>query len=196
CRRIGYSGMTGDCNPITAIFRWGSRNRIVFSIVLSVGFIFFATPDNFTLFLGLPITVAGCGVRVWASGHITKDSRLTVVGPYSLSRNPLYAGNFLLGAGFLVASGNLLLFVIFLFIFAGLYSQTIRNEEEHLQKKFPEEWSSYVRSVPRFLPMGKGIRYVQGRFNWDLVIKHREPNNWIVIVIVYLILWAKALLLR
>jgi len=183
-------------NPLTDLFQWASRNRILFSTVLGVGFLIIASPRPLSLAISIPIILLGEGVRVWASGNIVKNSRLSVEGPYSLSRNPLYVGNFFLGLGFVVAAWRWWLIPAYLFIFFGLYRHTIANEESFLEDRFKEQWRSYERSVPRYIPLLRWPEYSPGKFQWALVRKHRESNNWIVIVAVFGIFWAKSFLLN
>jgi len=173
------------------LFECASRRRIFFSTLMAIGFFFFAIPGPKAMVSGLPVIILGEAIRVWASGHIEKNVILTAVGPYSLSRNPLYVGNFFLGAGFMVAAGSFWLFLVYLVLFRGLYSRTIRNEEEFLSGKFPEEWEEYASCVPRYISLTGMSNYKHGIFRWHLVVQHRELNNWFGIGIAYLLLVGK-----
>lgn len=147
------------------------------------------------MILGLPVIISGEGIRVWSSGHISKNTEITKDGPYSLSRNPLYVGNFLLGVGFVVMAAIIWMVPVFLLLFAGLYHHTIRNEEDYLAKKFPEDWADYMESVPRYIPVLNWPEYSSGKFSWSLVKKHRETNNWVAITIIIGLLVLKGLLI-
>ena len=153
-----------------------------------------ANPTPGSLCGGLFPVVLGESIRIWSSGHIHKNQVLTVTGPYSLTRNPLYVGSFLLGLGFVVATSVAWLIIAYLVFFGVIYWFTIRWEEDKLRSLFGSEWKEYSRNVPRFLPLLKIPRYRKGEFRWSQVFKNRELNNASVVAIVYLILWGKAIL--
>ncbi|MFV1957729.1 MAG: isoprenylcysteine carboxylmethyltransferase family protein [bacterium] len=182
--------------PLPVLPTLASRYRTGLSAMGAVAFLVFATPSSVTIKWGIVIILMGEVLRVWASGHIVKNDGITREGPYSLSRNPLYVGNFIIGTGFVVAAGNLWIAPFFLVFFAVLYSFTISYEEQFLQMMFPEEWESYRKSVPRFFSLGVLPNYVSGEFTWELVVKHREVRNLPALLIAAVILWLKYVLLR
>jgi len=178
-------------------FNWTvKKHRTKLSGVLAVIFLAFSQPSSITLFYGTIPILIGQSIRIWSSGHIHKNQILTVTGPYSLSRNPLYVGSFILGTGFMVAMGVIWLAFIYLLFFTVVYGFTIKWEEEKLGWKFPDEWPGYRRSVPRFLPLLRIPRFLAGEFSWSQVRKHKEISNASVVVAVYAILWGKALLME
>ncbi len=79
---------------------------------------------------------------------------MTVVsdGPYSLCRNPLYVGTFLitLAIAFYLFS---LTFAAGLTIASLFYlSVTVSAEEKRLRQAFGDEYTCYCQDVPRFFP--------------------------------------------
>ena len=94
-----------------------SHNRILTSVMLAIPFLFFARPGVLTLSMGLPVILLGEAIRIYASGYINKDKEITMDGPYSFTRNPLYLGNFFLGLGFSIAAGNVFSPIIFIILF-------------------------------------------------------------------------------
>jgi len=171
------------------------QHRTTLSGLLGVGFLILSKPTSASLNTGVFLIVVGEAIRIWSSGHIHKNQILTVTGPYSLSRNPLYAGSFILGTGFMVAMGVIWLAFIYLLFFMVVYGFTIKWEEEKLGRKFPGEWPGYWRSVPRFLPLFRIPRFLPGEFSWSQVTKHKEIQNASIVLFVYAILWGKALFL-
>ena len=103
--------------------------------------------------LGSGLLLAGLAVRSWSAGTLNKSRELTMVGPYSLVRNPLYVGSFLMMLGFCILCRDwpTLLFV------AGpmsyLYWKQVRFEEDKLSRMFPLQWGAYVTGTPRFVPV-------------------------------------------
>lgn len=96
----------------------------------------------------------GATFRWWATlyvgGH--KDQQLAVDGPYSVCRNPLYLGTFLLtlSIAFIVHS---LMFAIGLLIATPLYLWvTVPWEEARLKERFGDRYEAYRSRVPKFIP--------------------------------------------
>lgn len=170
------------------------RTRV--SGVVAILFLLLARPTGTTLLLGLMPILVGQGIRLWSSGYIHKNQILTDTGPYSLSRNPLYVGSFLMGTGFVICTGVLWLAVTFLLFFAVVYWFTIRWEEEKLERFFPDDWEGYRSSVPRFVPLLKWPGYREGQFNISQVTKHKEMLNAAVVLSVYVVLIIKAVLIN
>lgn len=77
---------------------------------------------------------------------------LVVRGPYRHVRNPMISGvvAILLGEAAVFASGWLLLWAIVFFTALTTFIQ--RWEEPHLAQRFGEEYVTYRRNVPRWIP--------------------------------------------
>ena len=96
----------------------------------------------------------GATLRWWATLYIggRKERELAVDGPYSICRNPLYLGSFLLtlSIAFFIHS---LTFAVGLAIATPLYlSVTVPWEEKRLLKTFGREFEAYRQCVPKFVP--------------------------------------------
>ncbi|MGD9720391.1 MAG: isoprenylcysteine carboxylmethyltransferase family protein [Pirellulales bacterium] len=102
--------------------------------------------------VGLFLVMVGLALRSWAAGILHKNARLTTTGPYSLIRNPLYAGSFLMMFGFCALLNNLVDLWIILGLVLLLYVVKVRQEEQLLARLFPDDWTAYARSTPRFVP--------------------------------------------
>jgi len=147
-------------------------------LVLLVAFPFLASPTPASLALGLPLTAAGLLFRIWASGYIYKNDRLATAGPYSVTRNPLYFGSFLAGAGILAAGAAWILLGIYLVTFPAVYLCLILTEEEHLEKIFGGEYRAYKERVPRLLPAFR--KYTRPETSWSArltFVEHKEYAN-------------------
>ncbi len=89
----------------------------------------------------MDLAFVGILIRAWATGHIRKNDELTISGPYALTRNPLYFGSFVIGLGFSIAGGNLIIPGVFLACFAAIYAPVMQREMDYLAKKFPQEYA-------------------------------------------------------
>ena len=126
--------------------------RIGSAWILAVAFFWLAAPGSSSLILGAAFVAFGLLVRGWAAGVLTKDRELAVSGPYAFTRNPLYLGSFLIGAGAVIAGGRMWLGPVFLAYFAWIYGSTMARESGELEERFGDGYRRYRESVPVFLP--------------------------------------------
>ncbi len=109
--------------------------------------------------VGMLIVVLGQLVRYWAAGYIPKYRTekigapvLITWGPYKWVRNPLYAGNFIMGLGWALMLGWVWVGAFtaaFLLLYCFI---VIPAEEEFLASKFGEQYISYRKKVPSLFP--------------------------------------------
>ena len=150
--------------------------RLPLGFILSGLYLAFARPTSMSLAIGAGIALVGVLVRAWASGHIMKNDRLATSGPYAHTRNPLYFGSFLIGAGFAIAAHwSLLLLVIAFFVL--VYIPTMERERANIRGRFPDAYAEYERNVPGFVP--RAVPWQQGAaepnpFSFALYMKHGE----------------------
>lgn len=81
---------------------------------------------------------------------------LMTVGPYSLSRSPLYGFSLLGGLGIAITTETLTIPLLFAAWFAWYYRDVIAGEEQHLRKVYGARYDDYVARVPRFWPRRSG----------------------------------------
>lgn len=150
--------------------------RVPLGFVFGIAYLILARPTILTLAVGGAIALAGVLIRAWASGHISKNRRLAVTGPYAHTRNPLYFGSFLIGAGFAIAAHWALLLVVIAF-WALVYAPTMERERVNIRDRFPESYDKYSANVPAFVPRvtpWKDEESDGGGFSGDLYMKHGE----------------------
>jgi len=103
---------------------------------------------------GYLLLLAGLGLRMWSILYIggRKSHELVTDGPYSLCRNPLYVGTFLLTVGAGLCFENIPMVALALLVVVPTHILVVRMEERHLAELFPEDFSRYKQDVPRFWP--------------------------------------------
>jgi protein-S-isoprenylcysteine O-methyltransferase Ste14 len=170
-----------------------ARRRITLSWIFAAAFVVLSRPTPLSVAFGLVPVAAGVLLRTWASGHIRKLKRLAVSGPYAHTRNPLYGGSFLIAVGALIMARSLPLAVLFALLAVPLYMTVMAREEGALQEAFGEDFRRYRTEVPLFFPRLTPWGDDDGRFDWELVMKHREWRLWIGVAGATLLLLAKAL---
>jgi protein-S-isoprenylcysteine O-methyltransferase Ste14 len=170
-----------------AMARW----RVPLGWVLGLLALWIAEPTSAYLLAGVLVAAAGEALRIWASGYLDKDRRLTTEGPYAWTRNPLYLGSLFVGLGFALATGKLVLLAVLAGLFAAIYIPVMKREAARLEAAFPLDYSLYAARVPLLLPRvpREGARGVS--YSWARVHANREPVTVIGILVVVLILWAK-----
>jgi protein-S-isoprenylcysteine O-methyltransferase Ste14 len=125
------------------------------------------------LIAGGAVAAAGVALRAYAAGHLAKNQSLAMSGPYAWTRNPLYLGSALMGAGFSLAGGSWFLALACAVLFAAIYGPVIRREEEYLRREFGEVYDHYAQRVPLFLPRFR--RPAGGeQFQWKQYRKNHE----------------------
>ena len=160
--------------------------RLPLGFVLGIAYLIWARPSNLTLAVGGIIAFVGVMVRAWASGHISKNRKLAVTGPYAHTRNPLYFGSFLIGAGFAIAAHWALLLLVIAF-WALVYAPTMEREKANIRERFPDAYDAYSANVPAFVPRvtpWKDEEAEHGGFSFDLYMKHGEWKAGITYVLV------------
>ncbi len=129
------------------------RLRVHLAYLLIISFALSATdPRSPYYWIGTGLIFVGVAIRAWASGIIKKDNELATDGPYSLCRNPLYVGNFLIGYGFCFINSHPLSYLAITAYFLLIYPFTIKKEEQKLQRFFGQSFTNYRASVRRFIP--------------------------------------------
>ncbi len=106
--------------------------------------------------LGYAAIIKGSLLRMAARGHKKSNSReggaLVTTGPYSISRNPMYLGSFMIGSGFILLMWPWWMFPFFAVLFYARFNHQIKIEETLLTNAFREEFAQYCYKVPRIFP--------------------------------------------
>ena len=132
--------------------------KIVALFVLIAALFFRAHPTPKLFVTGALITLCGAAIRVWAAGHLTRDQRLAVSGPYAFTRNPFYVGRLLVLIGFALMSGLQNGFVWAIFgiglgvFFFGYMPRKEKREGGRLESLFGDQFRAYRKNVPSLFP--------------------------------------------
>lgn len=169
------------------------RVRVPLGFLFAILFIIFAHPTLVTMMIGGAVALIGLAIRGWASGHIRKVEKLAVSGPYGYTRNPLYLGSFLLGAGFTIAGGVWWLPIVFAVLYLGIYLPVMRVEEEDLTRIFGADFEEYKAAVPLFLPRLTAWKKTDVKFDPKLYLRYREYRAGIGMAVAMGLLVIKAI---
>ncbi len=148
--------------------------------------------------LCLAVSFSGLAVRALTIGYTPKGTSgrntkeqiadvLNTTGMYSLCRNPLYLGNFLMGLGVMLFPRNWWLSAIYALAFALYYERIIFAEEAFLTRKFGRLYTDWAVRTPAFAPRLRGWRSPELPFSWRNVIRREYHGFYAVIVTMTLI---------
>ena len=116
---------------------------------------------------GVVLTGVATIGRLWSALYVAgyKDGTLITVGPYSVSRNPLYFFSALGAVGVGLATETITFAALFALAFFVFYPGVMNAEERKLAELHGARFADYCRRVPRFFP------------NWRLLV---EPETYVV----------------
>lgn len=177
------------------LFRWRSFIPL---LLLMPGMMVFAESAMFEqrygdfleemwIVIGLTISLSGLVVR-WVtvgfvpgstSGRNTKEQRadyLNTDGMYSIVKNPLYLGNFLAILGVLVSLKVSWMVLLGSFAYWVYIERVIAAEEKFLIDKYGDQYLTWSKNTPIFIPRFSLWRKPSMAFSYKTVLK-REYNG-------------------
>ncbi|MBI4166464.1 MAG: isoprenylcysteine carboxylmethyltransferase family protein [Acidobacteria bacterium] len=173
---------------------WAARWRVPAGFLLAVAYIVLCRPQRGILIAGAAVAMVGLFIRAYAAGCLNKNAALATGGPYARTRNPLYFGSFIMGAGFAVAGGVWYLGLALLGLFILIYWPVMRREGKFLRSEFGEDYTRYAAAVPFFFPAVRSGNLGGESFRWDQYFKNREYRAALGYAAAIAVLAAKMLL--
>lgn len=174
--------------------RVASRLRVPAGFVIAALYLLFAEPTPLRLLLGGSIAIAGLALRAASAGRLQKNRVLAVSGPYAYTRNPLYLGSAVAGAGFAIAGGRWWFLLLLGGFFLAVYVPVMRAEENRLSGLFGRTYYEYANAVPLLFPRCTPWSPPGGqpeRFHFRLYWSNREYRAGIAFLVIVLLLWGK-----
>ena len=149
--------------PLNSTFRYRCRMHLTL-LVLLVAWVGAGFSPNFVRtgsltavfadYIGWLMFFGGLSLRFWATWFIggRKNTEIICYGPYSLTRNPLYVGTFLmiLSLAFLLKSPTFAAATMIVITYYCL--AVVPLEERLLRHCFGTAYANYCQSVPRWFP--------------------------------------------
>ncbi len=179
------------------LFRWRSYlPLIIFPILI---FAISNNPENLEHIVGdtledvyevfaILISFLGLGIRCFTvgyaprgtSGRDTKKQKakvLNTTGMYSITRNPLYLGNFCIILGIAMFTQCFWAVCIVILSFWLYYERIIFAKEQFLRAKFGKEFEEWANKTPAFLPKLSNYKHPDVPFSLRKVLK-REYSGF------------------
>lgn len=121
------------------------------------------------------------------SGRNTKEQvaeSLNTSGIYSMVRHPLYLGNYLMWLGLLMFTFNLYYIIIISLFFWIYYERIMFAEERFLEGKYGDEYLTWSKQVPAFIPAFSKFRKSNIPFSVKSVLR-REYSGVLAMAVGY-----------
>jgi len=170
-----------------------ARLRVPLHFALAAVLFWLARPTPSLLAAGAVLVALGLLVRGWAAGHLRRELPLTVSGPYTRLRHPLYLGSALILAGFALASGEPIFGLIVAVYFLIVFVPVMRREERERQAGAAGLYAAYAAQVPALMPRIRPAQ-LEGsgkEFDWQQYSRNREWRAGAGCVILLVGLYAK-----
>lgn len=153
----------------TWLFRWRSYLPLAFVVFLIPALIQFSYPfgshtyDIIWEMFCFAVSLIGLAIRCYTVGHTPKNTSgrntkrqiadvLNTSGIYSITRNPLYLGNFFMMLGVVLFPRGWWTVLVYVLAFWLYYERIILAEEIFLKNKFGQKYEEYCLRTPVFVP--------------------------------------------
>lgn len=182
------------------LFRWRSYWPLLFVPLLLIALrnseylekVFGDSVNNFWQIFSVSISFLGFAVRCFTIGFIPRGTSgrgrsiqtaetLNTTGMYSIVRNPLYLGNFIIFLGIMLFVEVWWLALIVFLVFWIYYERIIFAEEEFLRKKFGDVFLEWAQKTPVFFPKFRNWKKPDLSFSLKTVLR-RESSTFFAIV--------------
>lgn len=181
------------------LFKYRGYQFILYFVAAFFGWKhFFATKDNFyyeliclaVAFSGMLIRALTVGfVSVGTSGRNTHGQvavELNTTGIYSIVRNPLYIGNYLVFLGVILLTQDLNTVLVVSGLFWLFYTPIILTEEAFLLDKFKEQYVKYTSEVNCLIPSFNNFKKPARKFSLHMVLM-REHDTLLTTMLLFLV---------
>lgn len=146
----------------------------------------------------LSVSFFGLLIRAFTIGHTPKRTSgrntkiqvadsLNQTGMYSITRNPLYLGNFFMMLGVVMFAHHFWLTLVYAFSFWLYYERIIITEEAFLLQKFGKEYEGYLKRKPAFMPNVRLWQKPELAFSFRTVLK-REYSGFFGVIASFTVL--------
>jgi protein-S-isoprenylcysteine O-methyltransferase Ste14 len=182
------------------LFRWRSYLPLAVLALSLIAFHEFKYPfdsewiDRVWEIFCLAVSVSGVILRMVTIGHVPRKTsgrntkgqvadELNTTGMYSVVRNPLYLGNFIIWFGLSLFVRVWWLSLIVTLIFWLYYERIIFAEEEYLRNKFGRQYLDWAEKTPVFIPRFSQWRSSSYSFSLRTALKEEYSGFFAIIVI-------------
>jgi hypothetical protein len=172
---------------VIGLTQWFTRWRVLLAVPVVAALFYLVRPGP--VWPAVAAAAFGEFIQLWAAAHLHKNVRMVNSGPYGLLRNPMYAGRFFVGLGFVLLLQRWYLVLAYVVTFA-LYAQVrVLGEEARLRDLFGEDYLAYCRSVNRWFPRPWRRPPSAARWSWEAVRRNHQLRVTAGVALGLVLLW-------
>ena len=188
------------------LFRWRSYLPLLVAPLFVIALrdtnilerLFGDSVGDFWQVCAIVISFVGLGIRCITAGYVLRGTSgrnarsqvaqtLNTTGVYSIVRNPLYLGNFIIVFGITLFI-QVWWFALVVWIgFWLYYERIIFTEEEFLRNKFGDRFLEWAKKTPAIIPRVRNWNKPDLPFSWKTVLR-REFSTYFSIVATFFFL--------
>jgi protein-S-isoprenylcysteine O-methyltransferase Ste14 len=186
------------------LFRWRSYLPLLLGVLFILALLNHQPaaaalgPDWTWQFDCLLVSLTGLGIRFYTVGFAPRGTSgrntrgqvaevLNTTGMYSVVRNPLYLGNFLIWLGLALFIKVWWCVVIVVLFFILFYERIIFAEERFLREKFGATFFAWAEKTPAIIPRLKNWRPSDLAFSWKSALV-REYSSFFAAIASFTVL--------
>lgn len=186
------------------VFRWRSYLPVLMIVLILLAMKDFEYPghseklDQLWEIFCLIVSLSGLVIRIVTIGYTPKGTSgtntrsqiadvLNTTGMYSVTRNPLYLGNFIIWFGISMFPRLWWFSLIVILIFWLYYERIIFTEEEFLRKKFGELYLKWAEKTPVLIPNFKNWESSKMSFSFRKMLKN-EYKSFFAMIVSYMVI--------
>ena len=186
------------------LFRWRSYLPLIFMVLIIINmknFEFIGKDEKINELWQMGcflIAILGLAIRAFTVGYVpngtsgrnTKEQiadSLNTTGIYSITRNPLYLGNFFIYLSVVGFVHSAWLTMVYLLTFFFYYERIIFAEESFLKNKFGDKYLFWVNQNSIFFPRFKNWEPPSLPFSFKMVLK-QEYLGWFYVILAFTLL--------
>lgn len=158
------------------------------STVLPIKFDYWMCGCLMLAMMGELVRIYTVGLSPKGTSGRNKDQQvaeqLNTLGLYSMTRNPLYFGNFLIWLSVVLLFQNIYMLIFFLAFFSWFYSKIMQAEARFLMKEYGHHYKTWSENTPAFFPALSIYKPSTRSFNWYKVIR-KEKNGIAAILMIF-----------
>jgi len=179
-------------------FRWRSYLPLFLGVLFILALLSYRhpaaapRPERWWQMGCLLVSLFGLGLRFFTVGYAPRGTSgrntrgqvaevLNTSGMYSVVRNPLYLGNFIIWLGLALFIKIWWLILIVFFAFTLFYERIIFAEEKFLREKFGAAFLDWAAATPAIIPRLKNWRPPELPFSWKSALT-REYSSFFAAV--------------
>ncbi len=144
------SNAVNDLFNNSAVRKGLFKGRFVLAAALLVPVAKYMQPQ--WLVLCLAVSMFGQLIQTWCFASLVKNTELTVRGPYSMCRNPMYVGRYFLILGFAMLLWNPWVIGAYTLVYWLYMTARVSREERRLREWLGAPYVEYCKKVNRYFP--------------------------------------------